>query len=152
MQNKEWQLITTVRRGCNVSLTMDAFSLFSVPVFNLFKDLKHCSYCAARNGLVFVLSTKRHEPMHVKEYWNKTTKLKTVKQINTAKVMKEWMRKCLYVSYCADSYNDCEGWLGKNVYPQPVTLSSRSSSKCYLRIQSVPQREHHTSPLHTSTG
>jgi hypothetical protein len=29
---------------------------------------------------------------------------------------------------------------------------SRSSSKCYLRIQSVPQREHHTSPLQRSTG
>jgi hypothetical protein len=27
------------------------------------------------------------------------------------------------------------------------TIQSRSSSKCYLRIQSVPQREHHTSPL-----
>jgi len=31
-------------------------------------------------------------------------------------------------------------------------LWSRSSSKCYLRIQSVPQREHHTSPLQRSTG
>jgi hypothetical protein len=29
---------------------------------------------------------------------------------------------------------------------------SRSSSKCYLRIQSVPQREHYTSPLQRSTG
>jgi hypothetical protein len=28
----------------------------------------------------------------------------------------------------------------------------RSSSKCYLRIQSVPQREHHTLPLQRSTG
>jgi hypothetical protein len=25
-----------------------------------------------------------------------------------------------------------------------------SSSKCYLRIQSVPQKEHHTSPLQKS--
>jgi hypothetical protein len=33
-----------------------------------------------------------------------------------------------------------------------LTLWSRSSSKCYLRIQSVPQREHHTSPLQRSTG
>jgi hypothetical protein len=32
------------------------------------------------------------------------------------------------------------------------TLWSRSSCKCYLRIQSVPQREHHTSPLKISTG
>jgi hypothetical protein len=30
------------------------------------------------------------------------------------------------------------------------TLWRRSSSKCYLRIQSVPQREHHTSPLQSS--
>jgi hypothetical protein len=34
----------------------------------------------------------------------------------------------------------------------PLTLWRRSSSKCYLRIQSVPQREHHTSPLQRSTG
>jgi hypothetical protein len=34
----------------------------------------------------------------------------------------------------------------------PLTLWSRSLSKCYLRIQSVPQREHHTSPLQRSTG
>jgi hypothetical protein len=33
-----------------------------------------------------------------------------------------------------------------------LTLWRRSSSKCYLRIQSVPQREHHTSPLQRSTG
>jgi hypothetical protein len=33
-----------------------------------------------------------------------------------------------------------------------LTLWSRSSSKCYLRIQSVYQREHHTSPLQRSTG
>jgi hypothetical protein len=33
-----------------------------------------------------------------------------------------------------------------------LTLWSRSSSKCYLRIQSVPQREHNTSPLQRSTG
>jgi hypothetical protein len=33
-----------------------------------------------------------------------------------------------------------------------LTLWSRSSYKCYLRIQSVPQREHHTSPLQRSTG
>jgi hypothetical protein len=33
-----------------------------------------------------------------------------------------------------------------------LTLWSRSSSKCYLRIQSVPQREHHTSRLQRSTG
>jgi hypothetical protein len=33
-----------------------------------------------------------------------------------------------------------------------LTLWSRSSCKCYLRIQSVPQREHHTSPLQRSTG
>jgi hypothetical protein len=32
-----------------------------------------------------------------------------------------------------------------------LTLWSRSLSKCYLRIQSVPQREHHTSPLQRST-
>jgi hypothetical protein len=32
------------------------------------------------------------------------------------------------------------------------TLCRRSLSKCYLRIQSVPQREHHTSPLQRSTG
>jgi hypothetical protein len=36
--------------------------------------------------------------------------------------------------------------------PDSLTLWSRSSSKCYLRIQSVPQREHHTSPLQRSTG
>jgi hypothetical protein len=29
---------------------------------------------------------------------------------------------------------------------------SLSNSKCYLRIQSVPQREHHTSSLQRSTG
>jgi hypothetical protein len=34
----------------------------------------------------------------------------------------------------------------------PLTLWRRSLSKCYLRIQSVPQREHHTSPLQRSTG
>jgi membrane protein YdbS with pleckstrin-like domain len=33
-----------------------------------------------------------------------------------------------------------------------LTPWRRSSSKCYLRIQSVPQREHHTSPLQRSTG
>jgi hypothetical protein len=33
-----------------------------------------------------------------------------------------------------------------------LTLWSLSSSKCYLRIQSLPQREHHTSPLQRSTG
>jgi hypothetical protein len=33
-----------------------------------------------------------------------------------------------------------------------VNSLKRSSSKCYLRIQSVPQREHHTSPLQRSTG
>jgi hypothetical protein len=33
-----------------------------------------------------------------------------------------------------------------------LTLWSRSSSTFYLRIQSVPQREHHTSPLQRSTG
>jgi hypothetical protein len=33
-----------------------------------------------------------------------------------------------------------------------LTLWRRSSSKCYLRIQSVPQREQHTSPLQRSTG
>jgi hypothetical protein len=32
------------------------------------------------------------------------------------------------------------------------TSWGRSSSKCYLRIQSVPQTEHHTSPLQRSTG
>jgi hypothetical protein len=32
------------------------------------------------------------------------------------------------------------------------TLWNRSLFKCYLRIQSVPQREHHTSPLQRSTG
>jgi hypothetical protein len=40
-------------------------------------------------------------------------------------------------------------------YPDCVcvsTLWSRSPSKCYLRIQSVPEREHHTSPLQKSTG
>jgi hypothetical protein len=31
-----------------------------------------------------------------------------------------------------------------------ATLTLRSKSKCYLRIQSVPQREHHTSPLQRS--
>jgi hypothetical protein len=33
-----------------------------------------------------------------------------------------------------------------------LTLWRRSLSKCYLRIQSVPQRDHHTSPLQRSTG
>jgi hypothetical protein len=33
-----------------------------------------------------------------------------------------------------------------------LTPWSRSLSKCYLRIQPVPQREHHTSPLQRSTG
>jgi hypothetical protein len=33
-----------------------------------------------------------------------------------------------------------------------LTILSRSLSKCYLRIQSVPQRERHTSPLQRSTG
>jgi hypothetical protein len=32
------------------------------------------------------------------------------------------------------------------------TLWRQSVSKCYLRIQSVPQREHQTSPLQRSTG
>jgi hypothetical protein len=40
----------------------------------------------------------------------------------------------------------------KEIYAAYLTLWSRSSSKCYLRIQSVPQREHHTSPLQRSTG
>jgi hypothetical protein len=39
-----------------------------------------------------------------------------------------------------------------NVVVEWLTLLSLSSSKCYLRIQSVPQREHHTSPLQRSTG
>jgi hypothetical protein len=34
----------------------------------------------------------------------------------------------------------------------PLALRLQSSSKCYLRIQSVPQREHNTSPLQRSTG
>jgi hypothetical protein len=33
-----------------------------------------------------------------------------------------------------------------------LTLWSRSSSKCYLIIKSLPQRKHHTSPLQRSTG
>jgi hypothetical protein len=33
-----------------------------------------------------------------------------------------------------------------------LTLWRRGSSKCYLRIQSVPQREHQTSPLQRSSG
>jgi hypothetical protein len=33
-----------------------------------------------------------------------------------------------------------------------LTLWRRSSSKCYIRIQSVPQREHNTSPLERSTS
>jgi hypothetical protein len=33
-----------------------------------------------------------------------------------------------------------------------LTLWRRTLSKCYLRIQSVPQREHNTSPLQRSTG
>jgi hypothetical protein len=33
-----------------------------------------------------------------------------------------------------------------------LTLWRGSLSKCYLRIQSVPQREHHTSPLQRSTS
>jgi hypothetical protein len=33
-----------------------------------------------------------------------------------------------------------------------LTLCRRSESNCYLRIQSVPQREHHTSPLQRSAG
>jgi hypothetical protein len=33
-----------------------------------------------------------------------------------------------------------------------LTLWRRSSSIFYLRIQSVPQTECHTSPLQTSTG
>jgi hypothetical protein len=36
--------------------------------------------------------------------------------------------------------------------PSRYTHWSVSPSKCYLRIQSVPQREHHTSPLQRSTG
>jgi hypothetical protein len=39
-----------------------------------------------------------------------------------------------------------------NLHDFFLTLWRRSSSKCYLRIQSVPQREHHTSPLQRSTG
>jgi hypothetical protein len=40
----------------------------------------------------------------------------------------------------------------RSFYQLLLTLWRRSSSKCYLRIQSVPQREHHTSPLQRSTG
>jgi hypothetical protein len=43
--------------------------------------------------------------------------------------------------------DETEYW-GRNL----LTLWSRSLSKCYLRIQSVPQREHSTSPLQRSTG
>jgi hypothetical protein len=39
----------------------------------------------------------------------------------------------------------------EEVFPT-LTPWSRSLSKCYLRIQSVPQREHHTSPLQRSNG
>jgi hypothetical protein len=39
----------------------------------------------------------------------------------------------------------------ENVAQVPLALRSRSSSE-YLRIQSVPQREHHISPLQRSTG
>jgi hypothetical protein len=44
--------------------------------------------------------------------------------------------------------------IGRNSYYYRVSLTlwSRSSSKCYLRIHSVPQREHHTSPFQRSTG
>jgi hypothetical protein len=41
-------------------------------------------------------------------------------------------------------------WLGMT--DCPLALWRRSSSKCYLRIQSVRQREHHSSPLERSTG
>jgi hypothetical protein len=37
-------------------------------------------------------------------------------------------------------------------YKNALTIWSRSTSKCYLRIRSVPQREHQTSPLQRSTG
>jgi hypothetical protein len=43
----------------------------------------------------------------------------------------------------------------QNIYSIIYTIHSKictSLSKCYLRIQSVPQREHHTSPLQRSTG
>jgi hypothetical protein len=39
-----------------------------------------------------------------------------------------------------------------NQYGYELTLWRWSLSKCYLRIQSVPQREHQTSPLQRSTG
>jgi hypothetical protein len=49
--------------------------------------------------------------------------------------------------------------LSTNAQAWPITvwfvlwiIWRRSLSKCYLRIQSVPQREHHTSPLQRSTG
>jgi hypothetical protein len=45
------------------------------------------------------------------------------------------------------------GWNLRHEKPRIAAgVWSRSSSKCYLRIQSVPQREHHTSPLQRSTG
>jgi hypothetical protein len=40
----------------------------------------------------------------------------------------------------------------ETTFSSALTLWRRSSSKCYLRIQSVPQREHHASPLQRSTG
>jgi hypothetical protein len=43
------------------------------------------------------------------------------------------------------------GCVSRNAKTLGLTLLSRSLSKCYLRIQSVPQREHHTSPLQRST-
>jgi len=68
----------------------------------------------------------------------------------------KWLRRCVggddplrnswFISLC------CRSNLPWDQVIQDLTLWSRSSSKCYLRIQSVPQREHHTSPLQRSTG
>jgi hypothetical protein len=45
-----------------------------------------------------------------------------------------------------------KGEILKNVGRAASESCSGSPSKCYLRIQSVPQREHHTSPLQGSVS
>jgi hypothetical protein len=70
-------------------------------------------------------------------------------------VSEKWRRNCSKLSVTSLKViwvSDASAYLFLSTgYPFTLTLWRRSSSKCYLRIQSVPQREHHTSPLQKST-
>jgi hypothetical protein len=55
----------------------------------------------------------------------------------------------LYPIRLSSSWTHNYAW---RILEHAINPSSWSSTKYYLRIQSVPQREHHTSPLQRSTG